>query len=142
MFFGQDRNQLRQVYFQSWHKFTHKLPMEPMESLIGELISKHPEYHDFFAQSEQNKEQDFTPEMGQTNPFLHLGMHISIQEQLGTQRPPEITRLYQSLCKKIGDAHEAEHLIMDCLGEMLWSSQRNNQPPDETTYLECVRKLL
>jgi len=142
MLFGQDRNQLRQVYFQSWHKFKNKLPIEPMESLIGNLIQRHPEYHDFFNQSEDNQDKDFSPEMGQTNPFLHLGMHISIQEQLGTQRPPELTTLYQSLCTKLGDAHEAEHKIMDCLGEMLWSAQRNNQPPNETTYIECIKKLL
>jgi len=142
MLFGQDRNQLRKVYFQSWDKFKKKQPMEPMESLIAGLIHQHPEYHDFFDQIDQNQERDFTPEMGQTNPFLHLGMHISIQEQIGTQRPPEITTLYQSLCNKTGDAHEAEHLMMDCLGEMLWSAQRNNQAPNETTYLECIRKLL
>ncbi|NOQ77962.1 MAG: DUF1841 family protein [Gammaproteobacteria bacterium] len=142
MLFGQDRNQLRKVYFQSWHKFKNKLPMEPMESLIASLISQHPEYHDFFDQIEQNQDKDFTPEMGQTNPFLHLGMHISIQEQLGTQRPPEITGLYQSLCTKLGDAHEAEHQMMDCLGEMLWSAQRNNEQPNENTYIECVKKLL
>ncbi|MCU7800680.1 MAG: DUF1841 family protein [gamma proteobacterium symbiont of Lucinoma myriamae] len=142
MLFGQDRNQLRKVYFQSWNKFKNKLPMEPMESLIASLISQHPEYHDFFDQIEQNQDKDFTPEMGQTNPFLHLGMHISIQEQLGTQRPPEITSLYQSLCTKLGDAHEAEHQMMDCLGEMLWSAQRNNEQPNENTYIECVKKLL
>jgi hypothetical protein len=142
MLFGQDRNQLRTIYFQSWAKFKNKQPMEPMESLIANLISKHPEYHNFFDHTEKNKNQDFTPEMGQTNPFLHLGMHISIQEQLGTQRPPEITQLYQSLCTKLGDAHEAEHQIMDCLGEMLWNAQRNNQQPNETTYIECIRKLL
>jgi len=142
MLFGQDRNQLRKVYFQSWSKFKKKQPMEPMESVIASLINQHPEYHDFFDQIEQNQERDFTPEMGQTNPFLHLGMHISIQEQIGTQRPPEISSLYHSLCTKTGDAHEAEHLMMDCLGEMLWSAQRSNQPPNETTYLECIRKLL
>ncbi|MCP3852684.1 MAG: DUF1841 family protein [Gammaproteobacteria bacterium] len=142
MLFGQDRNQLRKIYFQSWRKFKKKQPMEPMESVIASLINQHPEYHDFFDQIEQNQERDFTPEMGQTNPFLHLGMHISIQEQIGTQRPPEISSLYQSLCNKTGDAHEAEHLMMDCLGEMLWSAQRSNQPPNEITYLECIRKLL
>ncbi len=142
MLFGQDRNQLRQVYFQSWHKFKNKLPIEPMESLIANLIQQHPEYHDFFNQSEDNQDKDFSPEMGQSNPFLHLGMHISIQEQLGTQRPPELATLYHSLCTKLGDNHEAEHQIMDCLGEMLWTAQRNNQPPNETTYIECIKKLL
>ncbi len=142
MFFGQDRNQLRKVYFQSWDKFKKKLPMEPMETLIAGLIGQHPEYHAFFDNIELNQDRDFTPEMGQTNPFLHLGMHISIQEQLGTQRPAEITSLYQSLCKKTGDAHEAEHQMMECLGAMLWAAQSNNQQPDETTYLECIKKLL
>ncbi|MDX2503098.1 MAG: DUF1841 family protein [Gammaproteobacteria bacterium] len=142
MIFGQDRSQLRKFYFQSWDKFKKKRPMEPMESVIATLINQHPEYHDFFNDMELNQDQEFTPEMGQSNPFLHLGMHISIQEQIGTQRPPEITSLYQSLCQKTGDAHEAEHLIMECLGEMLWIAQRNNQQPDETTYLECIKKLL
>lgn len=142
MFFGQDRSQLRKVYFQSWDKFKNNRPMEPMESVIATLINLHPEYHDFFDNLEQNQDRDFTPETGQTNPFLHLGMHISIQEQLGTQRPPEIVSLYQSLCQKTGDAHEAEHRMMDCLGEMLWMAQKNQQAPDETTYLECIKKLL
>lgn len=142
MFFGQDRNQLRKVYFQSWNKFKNNQPMEPMESLIAELINRHPEYHEFFDNPGQNQERDFTPEMGQTNPFLHLGMHISIQEQLGTQRPAEIVSLYHALCQKTGDAHEAEHKIMDCLGEMLWKAQGSQQGPDETGYLDCIKKLL
>jgi len=142
MIYGQDRNQLRNFYFQSWDKFTRQQILEPMESVVVALIKQHPEYHDFFNNMEQNQDKDFSPEMGQTNPFLHLGMHISIQEQIGTQRPPEIASLYQSLCQKTGDAHEAEHQMMDCLGEMLWTAQRNNQQPDETTYLECIKKLL
>jgi hypothetical protein len=142
MFFGQDRNQLREMYFQSWHKFKHNQPMQPLESVIGSMISKHPEYHDFFDNKEKNQDKDFTPEMGQTNPYLHLGMHIAIQEQLSTQRPLQITALYQSLCEKIGDSHEAEHQMMDCLGEMLWLAQRNQQAPDESNYLECLKKHL
>ena len=142
MLFGQDRNQLRRFYFQSWDKFKKQLPMEPMESIIASFIKQHPEYHDFFDNIEQNQDRDFSPEMGQTNPFLHLGMHISIQEQISTQRPAEIVHLYQSLCSRTGDPHEAEHLIMDCLGEMLFNAQKNQQAPDENAYLECLRKLL
>ncbi len=142
MFFGQDRSQLRRVYFQSWDKFKHNQPMEPMETIIAELIKQHPEYHDFFDKIEQNQERDFSPEMGQSNPFLHLGMHIAIKEQLGTRRPAEIVSLYQALCTKTGDYHAAEHQIMDCLGEMLWQAQSNQQAPDEAAYLECIRKLL
>ncbi len=142
MLFTQDRNQLRKVYFQSWQKFKKQQPMEPMETLIAELISQHPEYQPFFEQTETNQHKDFTPEMGQTNPFLHLGMHIAIHEQLGTHRPAEIAQLYRQLCAKTGDQHSAEHQIMDCLGEMLWSAQKNNQAPNENTYIECIKKLL
>ena len=142
MIFNQDRNQLREFYFQSWYKLKQQQVMEPMESIVATLISQHPEYHEFFDNKEQNQDRDFTPEMGQSNPFLHLGMHISIQEQLATQRPAELSTLYQSLCKKLEDAHEAEHKMMECLGEMLWTAQKNNQQPDEITYIKCVKKLL
>jgi len=113
-----------------------------MEGLIAQLINEHPEYHNFFDQIDVNQDKEFIPEMGQTNPFLHLGMHIAIKEQLSTQRPAEIVPLYQSLCNKMGDSHEAEHKILDCLGEMLWTAQQNNQQPNETTYIECIKKLL
>ena len=142
MLFGQDRNKLRKFYFQSWDKFKKQLPLEPMETIISTLISQHPEYHDFFDNIEQNQDKDFTPEMGQTNPFLHLGMHMAIQEQVATRRPDGINTLYLSLCNKLGDSHEAEHKMMDCLGAMLWQAQRENIPPDENTYLECIKKLL
>jgi len=142
MVFNQDRSQLRRFYFQSWNKYKNNLAMEPMETIVATLIKQHPEYHDFFNDLEKNQNKDFTPDMGQSNPFLHLGMHISIQEQLSTQRPAALSPLYQSLCKKTDDAHEAEHQIINCLGEMLWLSQKNNQPLDETTYIECVKKLL
>lgn len=142
MIFNQDRNQLRKFYFQSWDKHKNNLPLEPMETIVATLITQHPEYHDFFNEIGKNQDKDFTPEMGQSNPFLHLGMHISIQEQLATQRPAELSSLYLSLCEKMNDAHEAEHKIMNCLGEMLWMAQKNNQPLDENTYIECVRKLL
>ena len=142
MIFNQDRKQLRQFYFQSWDKYKKQQPLEPMETIIATLISQHPEYHDFFDHMEHNQDKDFTPEMGQSNPFLHLGMHISIQEQLATQRPAELSSLYLSLCNKLEDAHKAEHQMMDCLGEMLWLAQKNNQPPDENSYIECIKKIL
>jgi hypothetical protein len=142
MLFGKDRTQLRKIYFQSWARHKQKQPMEPMETIIANLISQHPEYHIFFDDPEKNQDKDFTPEMGQTNPFLHLGMHIAIQEQLTTQRPNGINNLYLSLCNKMGDSHKAEHKIMDCLGGMLWQAQKENITPDENTYLECIKKLL
>ena len=142
MFIDKDRTQLRQFYFQSWDKHLRQQPMEPLEAVIANLISQHPEYHAFFNDPAANQDKDFTPEMGKTNPFLHLGMHISIQEQLSTQRPAGINSLYQALCTKLADSHAAEHQMMDCLGMMLWQAQSENRAPDETTYLECIKKLL
>ncbi len=142
MLFGNDRTQLRRIYFQSWAKHQQKQSMEPMEVIIANVISQHPEYHAFFDDAEKNQDKDFTPEMGKTNPFLHLGMHIAIHEQIATRRPPGIEQLYQSLCNKLVDNHDAEHKMMDCLGAMMWQAQRENSTPDETTYLECIKKLL
>ena len=88
------------------------------------------------------KEKDYTPEGGETNPFLHLGMHISLREQLDTDRPRGIALLYRQLSQRAVDLHQAEHWLMECLGQTLWEAQRNNQMPDEQAYLECARRLL
>ena len=84
--------------------------------------------------------RDYTPEMGQTNPFLHMGMHIAIREQLGGDRPAGILVVYQRLCRRL-DSHAAEHLMMECLGETLWEAQRGGGEPDERVYLERLRQL-
>ena len=84
---------------------------------------------------------EFMPEMGMTNPFLHMGMHITILEQIGANRPSGITALYQQLLRSYPSAHDLEHSMMECLGETLWQAQRNNTLPDESQYLEQVRLL-
>ena len=84
--------------------------------------------------------RDYTPEMGQTNPFLHMGMHIAIREQLGGDRPAGILAVHQRLCRRL-DSHAAEHLMMECLGETLWEAQRGGGEPDERVYLERLRRL-
>ena len=136
----QSRDEVRQVYLGVWHKIQQKLVLEPMEALIADVIEIHPEYHALLAASDDIKQQEFTPEQGQTNPFLHMGMHITLREQVGTDRPSGIRTIHQKLVNKKG-AHEAEHAMMECLGETLWNAQRNNQPPDEDAYLDCLRKL-
>ena len=140
--FTQDRSQLRQIFFDAWQKHTDKQPMEPLEQLIVSIAIQHPEYHEVLSSREQQLDRDYTPEMGQTNPFLHMAMHISIQEQLGTQRPAGIVELYQSLLAKMADPHEVEHQMMECLGQMIWEAQRNNTLPDDGVYLDCLRKIL
>ncbi len=137
MIFGNDRQQLRQAYAEAWRKFQHMQPMQPLERQIAEVIKEHPEYHSLL----QNIETDFLPEAGQTNPFLHMGMHLALREQVATNRPAGIVACYQALIRKHGAAHEAEHAMMDCLGEALWQAQRNGTQPDESAYLNCLRTL-
>lgn len=140
--FGNDRTQMRRMFTDSWKKFQQKQPMEPLEQLITEIITQHPEYHNMLAQPDAVLDKDYQPEQGQTNPFLHMAMHISIREQISTNRPQGISELYQQLTIRSGAPHEAEHQMMECLGQMLWEAQRNNRMPDEQDYLECVKKLL
>ena len=131
---------MRQMFFAAWRKFRNKEPMEPLEDLIAAIITQHPEYHTLL-EDDSNLDRDYTVEQGQTNPFLHMAMHIAISEQLGTQRPDGIVSIYQTLMKSIGDQHQVEHRMMDCLGEMIWQAQRDGTTPSESVYLECLKKL-
>ena len=87
-------------------------------------------------------ERDYTPEEGQTNPFLHMGLHLAIREQVSTNRPAGIASVHRSLAVKLGDVHEAEHAMIECLGQALWQAQRSGLPPDEAAYLESLRRLI
>lgn len=136
----QSRDEVRQVYLGVWQKIQQNLVLEPMEALIADIIEIHPEYHALLGAGDDVRHEEFTPEQGQTNPFLHMGMHIALREQAGTDRPAGIRKIHQKLVSKQG-AHEAEHAMMECLGQTLWTAQRNNQPPDEASYLDCLRKL-
>jgi len=136
----ESRDEVRQVYLNVWHKMQQRQLLEPMEAQVADVIEAHPEYHALLEASDDIKQQEFTPEQGQTNPFLHMGMHIALREQAGTDRPAGIQSIYQRLLKAKGQ-HEAEHAMMECLGQALWTAQRNNQPPDESDYLDCLKKL-
>ena len=136
----QSRDEARQVYLDVWHKIQQNLVLEPMEALIADIIEIHPEYHALLGAGDDIRQEEFTPEQGQTNPFLHMGMHIALREQAGTDRPAGIRKIHQKLVSKQGE-HEAEHAMMECLGQTLWTAQRNNQPPDEASYLDCLRRL-
>jgi hypothetical protein len=139
--YGNDRDTLRRYYCTVWDKASAGQPLEPLERIIAEVIREHPEYQPVLARVETALEREYTPEMGQTNPFLHMGMHIAIQEQLGSNRPPGILDVYQRLCRRVGDSHAAEHAMMECLGEILWEAQRDAQEPDERAYLDRLRRL-
>lgn len=136
----QDRDQVRQVYLDVWQKLQQQRVLEPIEALIADVIEIHPEYHDLLAEEAEIKQREFTPDGVQTNPFLHMGMHIALREQTGADRPTGIKPVYDNLVHQRGQ-HEAEHAMMDCLGEELWRAQRDQREPDESAYLECLKKL-
>ena len=139
--FGQNRQQLRQMYHDAWHKKQTNESLSALESMVAQVISEHTEYHKIFK-NDASLEQEYFVEDGQTNPFLHMGLHISLHEQISTDRPAGIRKLYQKLQAKFGNAHDTEHQMMECLTESLWLAQRNNQAPSESAYLAALQKLL
>ena len=135
--FGTDRNQLRQMYRTAWEKYQQQQLLSPLEAQIADVIKEHPEYHNFITQLDK----DFVPETGESNPFLHMGLHLGLREQIATNRPKGINRIYNQLLKIKGSSHDVEHSMIECLAEAMWSSQQNNHPPDEAAYLKCLKKL-
>jgi hypothetical protein len=141
MFQHQDRDALRRFYFTAWDKARRGAPLEPLERQLAELIGEHPEYHAMLERPDALLDRDFGPEGGETNPFLHLGLHMAIREQVGTDRPPGIRALWQRLSLQRGDAHAAEHSMIEALAETLWRAQREGRAPDEQAYLGALQRL-
>jgi len=133
--FGNNRDQLRQMWTDAWNKFMQHQPLQPLEQQLVEVIKLHPEYHALL----NHTRADYLPELGQSNPFLHMGMHLALREQINTNRPTGISECYQKLTRKL-DAHETEHSLMECLAEALWQAQRNQTAPDEAAYLQCLKQ--
>lgn len=136
-----DRNVMRHFLLTAWRKARAGEPLEPLERQIAEVVRQHPEYH-ALLEDESAEERDFPPEAGQTNPFLHLSLHLALIEQIATDRPPGLRALYQQMTAGAFDRHEAEHRVIDCLALTLWEAQRTGRHPDETEYLESLRRLL
>lgn len=141
VFSGQNREQLRQMYREAWRKYTARQPLEPLEGQLAAVIAEHPEYVPLLESGTQALAADYTPEGGRENPFLHMGLHLAIREQVATDRPPGIAQIHQSLSKRLGDPHAAEHTMLEALAETLWESQRSGRVPDEQRYLERLRAL-
>jgi hypothetical protein len=140
MLLGQDRDELRRMYADAWRKHRDGKVLSLLEAQIARVVEEHPEYHGFM--SDETLDTEFTPEGGQSNPYLHMGLHLSIREQVATDRPPGIRTVFDALASRCGDALDAEHRMMECLAETLWESQRDNLMPDEQRYLERLRALL
>ena len=139
MIFGQDRHELRKMYANAWRKHMDDTLMSPLEAQIAAVVEQHPEYH--AAVTSDDLDQDYTPEGGKSNPFLHMGLHLSIREQVATNRPPGIAAIYAKIVAKAGDPHTAEHQMIECLAETLWEAQSRNGAPNEAEYLDQLRRL-
>lgn len=137
----QDRESSRRMFVNVWNKHNSGTPLQPLEKIILDVISEHPEYHYLMSNNNEILMQNFPPEREQTNPFLHMGMHIAIREQVRANRPAGITGIYMKLRESFDSAHAMEHRIMECLGKTLWTAQRNNTLPDEAAYLECIKSI-
>lgn len=138
--FNPSRDQVRQFFFTTWQKFHAEQVLSGLEALALEVIQMHPEYHAVLNQPERYLEQAYFPEMGETNPFLHLSLHLSILEQIGIDQPPGIKAAYATLQLRLTDRHAAQHALMDCLAETLWQAQRAGAAPDAEAYLALIRR--
>jgi len=139
--YEQQREQLRQFYCDTWDKhLKQKQTLTDLEQQVTAVIKEHPEYHGLLENKEASVNAEYLPEMGENNPFLHMGMHLGIREQVTTNRPVGIAELYQRLVALKG-VHDTEHEMMECLSEAMWQAQQNNIAPDENSYLDCLGKM-
>ena len=139
MIFNPTRDQSRQFLFDLWEKQRAGGVLTPMESMALSVVLEHPEYHHVLDNRERHLERDWKPEGGETNPFLHIAMHLAVEEQLSIDQPPGIRAAVEALSVKLGP-HAARHEVMECVAEMVWQAQRNGAPFDNAAYLDCIER--
>ena len=138
--FAPSQTDVRRFFCETYRKQREQLPLSPMEATAADWIAQHPEYADELADLQAALAAVYDVEAGRTKPFLHLSMHLSISEQLAIDQPSGIRQAHALLSRRLGSAHEAQHQVMECLGEMIWASQRSGLPPDGEAYIDCVRR--
>jgi hypothetical protein len=142
VFDSYSRDQLRQTYADAWRKHLAHSLLTPLEAMIADVIGAHPEYQAMV--SDQDAARALAPDSsgGTQNPFLHMGLHLAVREQVAIDRPPGVRDLQRQLQARHGDVHRGEHALMEALGETLWQAQRDGRPPDEERYLALARQHL
>lgn len=135
--FNPSREQARQFLVDAWRKRCEALPATPLETLAADIVALHPEYHTLLTDAD-TLERDWTPEDGAMNPFLHLSLHLAIEEQLSIDQPPGIRAAFENRLRRHGERHAALHDVLECLGETLWRAQRDKRPLDGVAYVDCV----
>jgi hypothetical protein len=138
--FTPSQDDVRRFFCETYRKHDAREILTPLEAIARDWVLQHPEYARDFSDTERALAADYSVEQGGPNPFLHLSMHLSIAEQISIDQPPGIRAAFQALARRLDSEHDAHHQIMECLGEMIWQSQRSGMPPDGAAYIECVRR--
>jgi len=140
--YNPSRDQARQFLFDTWKKFRLQVVLTDLEKIAVEVMQMHPEYHAILEAPERYMHEQYFPEMGTTNPFLHISLHLSLIEQISINQPTGITKIYAQLRQQHNDSHLAQHDILDCLAEIMWQAQRNNSGLDSEHYISLLEKKL
>jgi Domain of unknown function (DUF1841) len=138
--FNPSRDEVREFFFSTWSQFKAQKPLTDLEKIALGVMHLHPEYHSILDAPEQFKQQEYFPEFGETNPFLHMSLHLSILEQISINQPIGIADIYEKLKLKHQDEHAAQHDILECLGEVIWQAQRNNTALDANNYVQLLQQ--
>jgi hypothetical protein len=136
--FSPSRDEARRFLIEAWNKRRAGSPLSDLERIAVAIIARHPEYHALLE--EDNLDRDWRPESGDVNPFLHLSLHLAVAEQLAIDQPPGIRAEFDRIRVARGDEHEAQHAVLECLGEVLWNAQRHGTAPDAALYLGCLAR--
>jgi hypothetical protein len=138
--FDPSRAEARQFLIDAWAKHGLQQPMTALEEMAAGLVAMHPEYHAMLEQPDRHVDKDYSPEAGDINPFLHLSLHLAVAEQLAIDQPPGIRAQYERLRAARGDEHGALHAVLECLGEVIWTAQRQRTAPDAALYIACLER--
>ena len=135
--FDPSRDQVRETFFAAWRKYRAGEPLVGIETIALDVILAHPEYHALLGDPERYREKDYVDE---ANPFLHMSLHVALEEQLSIDQPPGIAERFRTLVQRHGERHKALHEAIECLAETVWRAQRDKLPPDAAAYLECLER--
>ncbi len=138
--FNPSRDESRRFLIDAWAKHRAGQPLSGLEAIVARIVALHPEYHPVLEAPEKFAHRDYRPETGEVNPFLHLTLHLALAEQLAIDQPPGIKAHFERLREARGDEHAALHAVLECLGEVIWASQRHGTPPDAKLYLDCLER--
>lgn len=137
--FSPSRDEVRQFFFDTWSRYRRGESLSALQTQALQVILLHPEYHPLLDDPQTHAGRDYGPESGTLNPFLHLSLHLAVEEQLSIDQPHGLRAAFERLASRHGE-HDARHAVLECLGETVWEAQRSGQPPDEAAYLECVAR--